>query len=829
MTSDRGGPFAPIHRLEPPDNLDGSNAGTGELVVVTPVPEIAERPEDAATRLFGLKPDNCWCYHDERRNLLFAVVRWNLPGGKKKILPLSWVRHPDGHESWEFRSPHAPRPLYHLHDLAILPKAPVVIVEGEKCADAARQIFQNSVVTTSPGGAAAVNCANWRSLAHRSDVLIWPDADEPGKVYGERVASILQLLGVPKILVVDAAAFAGCTPDGNTREPLPSWDVADASEEGWTADALREAAYKFAKPWKPPGPMTEWPAGFEMTADGLARIEQNEDDAERSLFTGPFTVLGEGRDRVGAGRGLWITWMDRDDRTQRAFVRRANLVGDGVDWLKELADRGFPGPIERRKINSLRQALHGCRPADRITMVRRTGWFGSAFVLPRKTIGQTEGETVMFDGRTDIARYAEKGSIAEWKQYVAAPATKNSRLLFFISAGFAGPLVDLLDEGSFGFNLVGRSSIGKTAALIAAGSIWGGGGPLGFACSWRTTDNGAEGVFCAHSGTIVPLDEHGQLPAEVAGALTYMFGNGHGKSRATRSGEAQRIAEWRGVLLSTGEVGVAAKIEEVGRGRKAKAGQLVRLVDVPADADTGFGLFDDCDGEPAAAFAQHLNTNAMTYYGSAGPSFLAHIATQLATSPITVKDELRGRIDTVQNKLMEDHGGADGQIMRVARYFALVAVAGELAREALDLPWGDGEAYWASRRCFKAWLAQRGGSERQEILSATTAIREAIEIHGPARFQHLNDMNDAADGINGHGVRDLLGYRFKWREETVWGFTTAGIKEVVRGIGDSTTLIAELTERGVILRGDDRIQIEKKIGGTKRRLYAVPDSLLTSP
>jgi putative DNA primase/helicase len=90
-------------------------------------------------------------------------------------------------------------------------------------------------------------------------------------------------------------------------------------------------------------------------------------------------------------------------------------------------------------------------------------------------------------------------------------------------------------------------------------------------------------------------------------------------------------------------------------------------------------------------------------------------------------------------------------------------------------------------------------------------------------------MNDAADGINGHGVRDLLGYRFKWRDETVWGFTTAGIKEVVRGIGDSTALIAELTERGVILSGDDRIQIEKKIGGTKRRLYAVPDSLLTSP
>ena len=28
----------------------------------------------------------------------------------------------------------------------------------------------------------------------------------------------------------------------------------------------------------------------------------------------------------------------------------------------------------------------------RITMVRRTGWVGSVFVLPHKTIGETEGE-----------------------------------------------------------------------------------------------------------------------------------------------------------------------------------------------------------------------------------------------------------------------------------------------------------------------------------------------------------------------------------------------------------------------------------------------------
>ena len=71
----------------------------------------------------------------------------------------------------------------------------------------------------------------------------------------------------------------------------------------------------------------------------------------------------------------------------------------------------------------------------------------------------------MFDGRTDIARYTEIGTLEQWSKEVADPAAGNSRLMFSELVGFAGPLADLLDEGSFGFHLDGGASIGKTAAL----------------------------------------------------------------------------------------------------------------------------------------------------------------------------------------------------------------------------------------------------------------------------------------------------------------------------------------------------------------------------
>ena len=400
------------------------------------------------------------------------------------------------------------------------------------------------------------------------------------------------------------------------------------------------------------------------------------------------------------------------------FVRRADLVGSGVDWLKSLADRGFPGPVEVRKINKLRPALNACKIKIRFTMVRRTGWHGSAFVLPKVTIGDVKGESVLFDGRADIARFATKDSLDAWNEKVAVPAASNSRLIFALSVAFAGPIADLLEEESFGFHFYGASSGGKSTALIAAGSVWGGGGPLGFVGTWRGTDNGFEGVARAHSGTFLPLDELGQVDAEAARPLAYMLGNGVGKARSDRSGDPKPVTEWRIVTLSTGEIPISAKLEETGRsGRrhKAKAGQLIRLIDIPADAGSGHGLFETCGDEPAAVFAQRIKANALSCYGSAGPAFVGHIAKMLERNPLQTKDELLRQIAEIQAGLVHNLAGFDGQVTRGARHFAVVAVAGEMARARLGLPWAEGAVIDAGRKCFEAWMSARGGSEAHEF------------------------------------------------------------------------------------------------------------------
>jgi putative DNA primase/helicase len=58
-----------------------------------------------------------------------------------------------------------------------------------------------------------------------------------------------------------------------------------------------------------------------------------------------------------------------------------------------------------------------------------------------------------------------------------------------------------------------------------------------------------------------------QVTARDAGEAAYMMANGSGKSRASRDGTARKSAKFRVLFLSSGEIGLADKVAEDGRGR----------------------------------------------------------------------------------------------------------------------------------------------------------------------------------------------------------------------------------------------------------------------
>jgi putative DNA primase/helicase len=444
----------------------------------------------------------------------------------------------------------------------------------------------------------------------------------------------------------------------------------------------------------PRSPFISKPSGlYWRSPDG------NGDDV---FLAGPFQILAETRDVDGSNWGLLLQWEDRDSHTKIWAMPKALLAGDGIDVRRALLDRGLAIASGTKPRNLLSNYLVSQRSDNRARAVATTGWYGGAFVFPDGAIGKANGEHCFFQTEHAFAHsYNVRGSLQEWKENVAKFAIGNSRIAFAVSTSVASILIHECGVESGGFHLRGASSIGKSTALLVAGSLWGGGETLGFLTSWRATSNGLEGVAVLHNDALLCLDEISQVSAKEAGDIAYMLANGCGKNRAARNGSLRKPAQWRLLFLSSGELSLADKIAEDFRGKRQTAGQEVRFVDIPADTGE-HGLFENLHGLPSSqAFADHLRKTARQYYGTAARALIETIAGELSDIAEAVKK--------AANSFVADHcpHGADFQVQRVAHRFGFVAAAGEVAIVKAILPWETGEAAKAAKVCFDTWHASR--------------------------------------------------------------------------------------------------------------------------
>ena len=180
---------------------------------------------DATLKIFkGRKPDHIYLYRDvSGGGILQGIARWNNVNGKKEIRSFCYTE-----EGWQCRAHPAPRPLFNLDQISADGQVDILIVEGEKAAEAAAAFFPG-VVSTWAGGAKAVDKTDFSTLSGRK-VWVWPDNDPSGQKAMHQVAQKLQNLGA-NVRLVDLEALATHRPVGPTL--TEGWDAADAVEEGW--------------------------------------------------------------------------------------------------------------------------------------------------------------------------------------------------------------------------------------------------------------------------------------------------------------------------------------------------------------------------------------------------------------------------------------------------------------------------------------------------------------------------------------------------------------------------------------------------------------------
>ena len=100
------------------------------------------------------------------------TVRFDTPDGKA-VLPLCYGQYGSNPPQWTWKALPEPRPLYGLPKLTAMPDALILLVEGEKTADAAQAYFPHHAALTWGGGAKAVSKADFSPLQGRK-VITWP-------------------------------------------------------------------------------------------------------------------------------------------------------------------------------------------------------------------------------------------------------------------------------------------------------------------------------------------------------------------------------------------------------------------------------------------------------------------------------------------------------------------------------------------------------------------------------------------------------------------------------------------------------------------------------
>jgi putative DNA primase/helicase len=735
--------FAPLTEAEKTPAPARMTAATEEWEPIVPAPSEPETPSGAQAM---------WVYRNAEGEPLFARFRYGSTNqGEatvKEVRPLTygrrvWTdkygRHRDLTD-WHWKQPAKPLPLYGLDRLAARPDAPVLLVEGEKTADAGALLFPDYVAITS-GGSTSATSADWSPLSGRG-VTIWPDNDEPGEKYAQAVIEAARNAGVRSLRMVKLPS------------DLPAgWDIADplpgdmASEEDATETLrtmLDNAPQAEANVKMPPG-YCMTPRGLLFTPDATG------DTLPMPIWvSAPFEVMAETRDEGGTGWGLLISWNDRDGKPHQWSLPKRLVHGEGKEIAGELEDAGLNCSISATR--HLRQFIASVHTKTRLRCVTTGGWHkteqGPVFVLPNGTTLGIGRRAVAFQTTRAAsgAEYATAGTLEEWQRGVAAYAVGNSRVTFALSVAFCGPLLDIMGEQSGGFHIVGKSQSGKSTSLYAAGSVWGKGDRDGQVRSWRGTTNGTEGIASETSDTLLILDEMGQADSREVGDITYMLANNTGKQRAGRNGEARTRKTWRSLFLSTGEVTLATKMGEAGR--RAMAGQEVRLVNIPADAGAGMGLFEALHNMPSAGdLADHIRNAARTSYGTASHAYLEALVKDRAEDEAGLSAGIKGMVGRFETNCLPG-APVDGQVRSVVRRFGLVAAAGEVATAYGVLPWPRGEATRAAKVCFHAWLEDRGGTQAAEDREAIEQVRAFIEEHGESRFTLLG--NPDGEGENPH-------------------------------------------------------------------------------
>lgn len=497
---------------------------------------------------------------------------------------------------------------------------------------------------------------------------------------------------------------------------------------------------------------------------------------QEAWLCSPLEVVGTGRD--DKDQYLIIRWQAFGVSALTTAAIPLADIGEREGWRTLKA-----GGINVTTKSSLRAILadwlqrSGARELWRVA--HATGWQCGAYIMPDGEVIGTPEHPVLFNGRSSAAAgYTVKGTAEDWRGSVAHLVAGNYSMMTATAAALAAPLIGLAGADGFGIHFYEQSSAGKTTTANVASSLYG--NPDLLRLTWYGTALGLANEAAAHNDGLMPLDEVGQGsdPVSVSQSAYALF-NGVGKLQGAKEGGNRDLKRWRTVAISTGEMDLETFI--AGAGRRTKAGQLVRLLNIPLSKAVHFH-----EHQNGKQHADALKEAYQHHHGAAGRQWIKWLADhqQQATEAV------RGCEARWRSLIPADYGE---QVHRVAARFAILEAA--LLLSAGITGWDAQTCRDAVQHSYNAWLREfgTGNKEHQQIIEQTEAFLNAYGLSRFAPFPY-----SPAD----LPIKELAGYRRRQGEHdespiSFYTFPATFEKEIAAGFNHKQ--FAEVLKRAGML------------------------------
>jgi putative DNA primase/helicase len=407
------------------------------------------------------------------------------------------------------------------------------------------------------------------------------------------------------------------------------------------------------------------PAGYGFDRTGLLRMTQDAVVEVSPLLVIPCKRVKNHRNQEEM---VEIAFLE-SGKWRTLFVKRS----DALDTKKivQLSDYGFPvSSINSKEIvryhHDFLAVNQDTLPVEEVS--EQLGWVNdSAFLLQEVISNQPEqirfrsndaGERQIYDS------LSAAGTFEEWSQVVNL-IKDYPKALVALYASFAAPLLRILKADNLLVDFCGLTSTGKTTCQRIAASVWGNPderSPTSFIRNWDTTKVGLERTLATLNDLPCIIDDTKTADSKSLERFIYLLVNGQGRMRGSRAGLA-RNTNWRTVGISSGEAPLTAYA--------LSSGAFARIVPIK---NSPFGATDNRTRQ----LTDRVNQLIKQHYGHAGARFVKWI---LENS--TLSSEWRRRYDELRYRFAEVSGAA----ARISDSCAVISLAGELAHEALALPW----------------------------------------------------------------------------------------------------------------------------------------------